>query len=159
MSKLFHHFDEAIEDVVRYNGENHDLIAINTGGVAIWQDGQQWIFFTVCKIKRVPATTVLELFLETINMPANCVQLIRDILADWEKNGIDWEVVSISEWTMIVKINTHSPSLLADAIRDCTVLNRALAQHMSDVYGRMPSIQCQPSKLHKKHHLLKIGVH
>lgn len=159
MRTLFDDYHEAIEAVLRYNGENHHLIALNTGGAAIWQDGQQWIFFTVCKIKRVPATTVLDLFLETISMPVSCVHLIRETLADWGKNGIDWEVVSISEWTMIVKINTCSPSTLADAIRDSTELNRMLARHMSDVYGRMPAIRCQPDKLYKKHHLLKIGVH
>jgi len=158
MTKLFRHFDDALNYVLQFNHHEEDLIAVNLDGDVFWIEHKQIILFSVITMKKISTLCLLDIFIDTICMPIICQNLISEYILNLIDNNYDAQIVSISEWSLLLKVGICDKNMLTNLIEKSNKLNLVLAKHMSEKHGTMRAVKCQSRIGFKEQNLICIGV-
>ena len=58
----------------------------------------------------------------------------------------------------MIKVNFNDSVILKEFVNQSKSVNSKLTAYMSEHYGKMPIVNCQPSKIYKLNNLVRIGV-
>lgn len=158
MTRIFKDFEESLNYVIKFNATNKDSVAINLHGDSIWTECDQIILFVVITMKKLATSKIFELYSETLGMPENCQILINKFIRAIEEYSCEFQILSISEWVIVIKVNFNDSVILKEFVNQSKSINSKLTAYMSEHYGKMPIVNCQPSKIYKLNNLVRIGV-
>lgn len=127
-------------------------------GHSSWLRDDQVILFPVLIFGRLPILDCYDLFHRDLKFSDEIVARIRSFLEEIVAEDPSVRIITMAEWVLeiqLARLERASVSRLEDLVRD---LNLRIIKSLEQEFGTMPLVSPQPSPLHVKHRLFKIGA-
>ena len=155
MVKIFDDLEKAKRYVCDFNDQRGGgLVALYCEGQELFFGEEQFFASPVITLSWMPPIDLYGLFAHGLQMPGDGGRLVKEFL-EWLVEGhYRFEIVSISEWVLELRILDNMDSV----VRVASDLNSNLVDIAQEEFGHMPCVEVQPSPFHVSYSVIRIGL-